>query len=241
VTTTVADRTAVRWEEPAGLNPRGTLAVFPGRGESADVYRRFAARLSADAYRVTVLEASDEADAVAQLRALVADEWAVAPVAVVGSDTGALHALSSAAAVPDGVAAAIVAGLPVGADLPERSWEAEIELRTGCPTHQGVLRSAARGIFSGVDAIEAADLVPAAPGVPVLAVHGSADEISPLGEALDRYSALPEVTVAVIEDGRHDILNDVTHRSVAATVVLFLERLRLGATLPVIVRDAYGR
>jgi hypothetical protein len=33
------------------------------------------------------------------------------------------------------------------------------------------------------------------------------------------------------------VLNDVTHRSVAATIVLFLERLKLGADLPVIVRD----
>ncbi len=28
------------------------------------------------------------------------------------------------------------------------------------------------------------------------------------------------------------MLNDVTHRTVAATIVLFLERLRLGAELP---------
>jgi hypothetical protein len=28
------------------------------------------------------------------------------------------------------------------------------------------------------------------------------------------------------------VLNDVTHRTVAATIVLFLERLRLGAALP---------
>jgi hypothetical protein len=30
------------------------------------------------------------------------------------------------------------------------------------------------------------------------------------------------------------VLNDVTHRTVAATIILFLERLRLGAGLPVI-------
>ena len=38
---------------------------------------------------------------------------------------------------------------------------------------------------------------------------------------------------AVIAGGRHDILNDVTHRSVAATIVLFLERLRHGADIVV--------
>jgi hypothetical protein len=32
--------------------------------------------------------------------------------------------------------------------------------------------------------------------------------------------------------GRHDVLNDALHRTAAATVVLFLERLRLSADLP---------
>ena len=32
--------------------------------------------------------------------------------------------------------------------------------------------------------------------------------------------------------GRHDALNDLTHRTVAAAVVQFLERLRLGPGLP---------
>jgi hypothetical protein len=35
-----------------------------------------------------------------------------------------------------------------------------------------------------------------------------------------------------ITGGKHDALNDATHRTAAATVVLFLERLRLGADLP---------
>jgi hypothetical protein len=39
-----------------------------------------------------------------------------------------------------------------------------------------------------------------------------------------------------IAGGRHDVLNDVTHRTVAATIILFLERLRLGADLPEIAR-----
>ncbi|MFE7423508.1 hypothetical protein [Rhodococcus sp. NPDC057529] len=97
-----------------------------------------------------------------------------------------------------------------------------------------MLRSAAQGILAGVDAITTADLTAAAPPVPVLAVHGSADRISPLDRAVAVYQSLPNASVAVIEDGHHDILNDVTHRSVAATVILFLERLHLGAALPVI-------
>ena len=38
----------------------------------------------------------------------------------------------------------------------------------------------------------------------------------------------------MVADGRHDILNDASHRSVAASVVLFLERLRVGAEKPLV-------
>ena len=34
-----------------------------------------------------------------------------------------------------------------------------------------------------------------------------------------------------IAGARHDVLNDLSHRTVAATIVLWLERLRLGREL----------
>ncbi|MEV6859627.1 hypothetical protein AB0M44_01275 [Streptosporangium subroseum] len=43
-------------------------------------------------------------------------------------------------------------------------------------------------------------------------------------------------TAIVLAGGRHDVLNGVPHRTVAALV----ERLRLGAGLPVIVRRVDG-
>jgi hypothetical protein len=39
-----------------------------------------------------------------------------------------------------------------------------------------------------------------------------------------------------VEGGRHDVLNDVAHRSVAAEIVQFLEWLRAGTRGPVLVR-----
>ncbi len=71
----------------------------------------------------------------------------------------------------------------------------------------------------------------------MLALHGKTDRISPLDAALVFYRRIPNVTIKTVEDGRHDALNDATHRSVAATVVLFLERLRLDASLPPLVFD----
>jgi hypothetical protein len=69
---------------------------------------------------------------------------------------------------------------------------------------------------------------------PPLGLHGGADTISPLDQARGHYPG----ALVTIAGGRHDVLNDVTHRTVAATIVPFLERLRLGADLPVIARLA---
>jgi alpha-beta hydrolase superfamily lysophospholipase len=109
--------TSPAWSEPAGLDPRGTLLVIPGRGEQPAVYERLARRLSADAYRVRVLH-DPTSDAIADAR--------------------------------------------------------------------------------------------------------------------EQYRRAPAAQLVSIAAGRHDALNDLTHRTVAATIVLFLERLRLGRDLPAI-------
>ena len=67
---------------------------------------------------------------------------------------------------------------------------------------------------------------------PALGLHGTADPVSPLDAARERYRQAPRAELVSIAGGVHDVLNDVTHRTVAATIVLFLERLRLGAELP---------
>ena len=73
--------------------------------------------------------------------------------------------------------------------------------------------------------------------IPVLAIHGAADPVSPVDAAIEAYQDLGATQVTVIAGGLHDILSDVSHRTVAATVVIFLERLRVGADLPLIARE----
>jgi len=237
---------ATAWDEPDGLTPRGTLIVIPGRGEEPALYERFGRRLSADAYRVRVLPdpsagPASEAAARAEITQLLGDSGTVAPRVLVGSDTGALYAAAltaSGAAAPD---ALILAGLPTAAPArpAEPSWDGELEARTSCPTHRGILaRSRVRrgALYS---AVPAGWLERARPGqvrTPVLGLHGEADTVSPLDGIRGWYRDAPAAHLVSVTDGRHDVLNDVTHRSVAATVVLFLERLRLGRSLPVIVR-----
>jgi pimeloyl-ACP methyl ester carboxylesterase len=255
------------WNEPEGLNPRGTVIILPGRGEHPAVYERFGRRIAADAYRVRAVAspAEDPALAEKQVRSLLDGPT---PVVLAGSDTGALFAAALVASgqLPQ-AAALVLAGLPTepsagaadghpadsetddrrvaGEPAPATdAWLAELEARTACPTHRGklagdVLRRGA--LYEPVPAgwAEQADL--RAVTVPVLGLHGAADPVSALSAARAKYAAAPHAELVSITGGRHDAFNDITHRTVAATVILFLERLRNGAGLaPIAVREPLG-
>ena len=69
--------------------------------------------------------------------------------------------------------------------------------------------------------------------IPTLGLPGTDDAISPPAAARAAYPG----RLVGIAGGRHDILNDVTHRTVAATIILFLERLKLGASFPLIATE----
>ncbi len=264
--TEVATRT---WTGPDGIAPRGTVVVLVGRGETPEVYERLGRRLAADAYRVVAVD--DDPGAPDALAALLAEPALPRPHVLLGSDTGALTAVDAVRAATVHPDAVVLAGLPTR-PAPARgpwggTWQTEIEARTACPNHRGVLDRAARGgldhgarpVATTPPDLVTAPAVPSAPepigvpvpagvpepaspagaprlGVPALALHGAADAISPVAEAHRVYRALGATQVAVVEGGLHDVLNDVQHRSVAATLVLFLERLRLSSALPVVVR-----
>jgi alpha-beta hydrolase superfamily lysophospholipase len=233
---TLVDQQAsvVAWNEPEGLVPRGTLIVIPGRGELPALYERFGRRLSSDAYRVRVVTdpAGDAAAARAQVADYLSDPGSPSPRVLVGSDTGALFAaiLAGSGDYP-AVDALVLAGLPspgdaAGAALP---WDEELDDRTSCPTHRARLSASAlrRGaLYEPVPDgwAEQADL--AAVAVPVLGLHGSDDPVSPLARARARYATAGSADLVSIAGGRHDALNDQDHRTVAATLVLFLERIR---------------
>jgi alpha-beta hydrolase superfamily lysophospholipase len=236
MTTHTPHESAAGWEEPAGLAARGTVVVLPGRGEQPGLYERFGRRLAADAYRVRVLsDATRDVEAVsAQVKALLARPDLRAPVVLVGSDSGGLLALRLVETN------AVTADALVLAGLPDPRYEAagvgtadEPEIRASCPTHQKLLHDRnqlERGALT-TKRIPAALREPALTGVtaPVLGLHGSNDVISPIERVRASYAALPDARLSIVEDGRHDVLNAAHHRSVAATVVLFLERLRAGS------------
>jgi pimeloyl-ACP methyl ester carboxylesterase len=234
---------APSYDEPTGVAPRGTLILLTGRGEPATIYQRFGRRIAADAYRVRIVETrlGDLDGTRRDVAALIEDDALPSPKILAGSDAGAVYAaLLSTELEADAV---ILAGLALpdgdGPD-PDDTWELELELRTACPAHRGVLAGepgVRRGRLADPLPARLADAVDR-PTVPTLIVHGAEDAVAPAAEALGSLAGAPGVEAVLIAGGRHDILNDVTHRSVAATIVLFLERLRLGPELPAIVLDA---
>jgi alpha-beta hydrolase superfamily lysophospholipase len=235
----------IQWATPEGPAPRGTIIVIPGRGEQPSLYNRFGRRLAADAYHTVAVTnpVDDPARSRHQVAELVEASDSPRPLVLVGSDTGALFATQLVASGElQGVDALVLAGLPTTPHSePPRpageqpyGWDAELEDRTTCPTHRKVLTGP--GLRRGAlyeplpeGWLGAADL--AAVDVPVLGLHGTEDILSPLATARAKYASASTVELASVAGARHDALNDQSHRSVAATVVLFLERLRAGAQL----------
>jgi hypothetical protein len=69
--------------------------------------------------------------------------------------------------------------------------------------------------------------------LPALVLHGAADPVTAAAAQARALAArLPQATLGVPREGRHDVLNDAPHRSTAATVVLRLECLRGGPSSP---------
>ncbi|WP_327232743.1 lysophospholipase [Streptomyces sp. NBC_01317] len=236
----LSTRTLARsWHQPEGIAPRGTLLVLPGRGEHPLVYERFGRRLAADGYRVYALPTApdDRAEDVLARAAEAAGPDPVAPVILVGSDTGALQALHTAADADPRlpVAGIVVAGAAPTAPSPAAGaardaagpWEAELAARTACPAHRERLTDDEEFVRGSLDAPVPDRLrSEARPAAPVLVLHGGADPVTPLGQARELVARLPHATLGVVHDGLHDVLNDAAHRTTAAVVVLWLERLR---------------
>lgn len=218
--THVDARPATVWSPPPAVATRGTVVLFPGRGEHPGVYERFGRRIAADGYEVRAPE-----------KDLTDFTDAARPFVLAGSDTGALRALAVAAENPvDGL---LLAGVPVpSAQRVTLDWDAELDARTACPTHQA--RLTADPAFERGGLTEAVSAVPDGVEqitVPVLFLHGDADLVSPIAGARRLAGRLPHAEFATVHSGRHDVLNDASHRTVAAHVVQWLERLRSGTTI----------
>jgi pimeloyl-ACP methyl ester carboxylesterase len=227
----------VSFDNPPHLAARGTVVVLPGRGEDATVYERLGLRLAFDAYRVRVLDdpTRDPAAATAAVKTLLADDLPT-PHVLLGSDTGALFAallVAERAVTVDGL---VLAGLPVTPrDGEAPDWEAELNVRTTCPTHRARLTddtAFARGALWTAPPPDWTDRAnPASVPVPVTGIHGAADPLSTVDEVRGWFARLPRGELVSLAGTAHDALNNQTHRTAAAVIVRFLESLRFGAPI----------
>ena len=245
---TIAEQQAplLTWTEPDGIAVRGTLVVIPGRGEQPAHYERFGRRISADGYRVhAVTDPTADAELTASQ---VTDQLAghgrpgswsdptPAPCSRPGWPPRARSPGSMRSCWPgcrphtpacrrpgrSGRPGGRLVGR--GARHPDRMPHPPRAPVGSGPAPRRAVRAHPRGWT------ERADL--GAVTVPVLGLHGTDDPVSPLAAARARYATAASAELVSIIGGRHDALNDLTHRTVAATVVIFLERLRLGPGLP---------
>jgi alpha-beta hydrolase superfamily lysophospholipase len=224
---------------PDGLRTRGTVLVVPGRGETRATYTRFGSRLAADAYRVRVLappriDPADVRDSLIRfatdLTGAVADRTD-GPLVLAGADSGA--AMIAALVAPGDTTAEwwpealILAGLPGYGTGVTGGWDDELDVRTTCVVHRGVL-NADTDVERGTLHVALPDeLLTAAYGaavdLPQLILVGDADPLADR-EALTRaVKVAPRARLSVVHGAHHDVLNDRQHRSVAAEVVSFLE------------------
>ncbi|MCU1517037.1 MAG: lysophospholipase [Pseudarthrobacter sp.] len=232
-TNTEALAAATLWDTPSGVTPRGTLVLLAGRGEHPGIYARFGRRLSSDGYRVHVLGPDTAETGHDRAARLLASSDPRTPRVVVGSDSGAALALGRGVSGPSGKArpdAIVVAALPLGSAVTSLP---DAEARSACPLHRGILADHANLDAGALARPVSADSLPAPEDVqpPVLVFHGELDPVVPVDDAARWVSRLPHGRLVTTSGGLRDALNDTSHRSVAATLVLFLEDLRAGHPL----------
>jgi alpha-beta hydrolase superfamily lysophospholipase len=234
---------------PEGLRTRGTVIVVPGRGETPATYARFGSRLAFDAYRVRVIgpptagaanatvflaELAQKLSAAVDGLASDAPDGLARPLVLIGSDLGAAG-IAALLTRPDPDAAwwpqaAVLAGLPGRGARAGGGWEAELEVRSHCPVHRGVLNADAslqRGALAEAVRDELLDAAYAeVADLPQLLLVGDTDPLADRPALEQTAEALPKGRLTVVRGAHHDVLNDLQHRSVAAEVVTFLETLR---------------
>lgn len=233
---------------PEGLRTRGTVIVVPGRGETRATYARLGSRLAYDAYRVRVIDPPATGPTVATVLDDLAARLAGAvegvaagqpegpprPLVLAGSDLGAA-ALSALLATSTGTPAwwpdaVVLAGLPGAGARAGGAWEDELDVRTHCPTHRGVLTGDASVRRGALAAALPQDLLDAAyaddTGIPHLLLVGQADPLADPDALARAAKTLPRARLVSVRGAHHDVLNDLQHRSVAAEIVAFLEALR---------------
>ncbi|KQN39186.1 alpha/beta hydrolase [Frigoribacterium sp. Leaf44] len=203
------------------VDVRGTVIVLLGEGERADDFARLTDRLVFDGYRVELFDdVSTDVRAVrAGVERLVRDRALPRPLVLLGSDVGATLAASVAADSVAAVDAVVLTGVLTPASRRGVGLDGRDDRnRRALPA--GLSLPAARSVVQ-----------------PTLVFHGDGDRVTEVADAVAWAAQLPRGSVRLVGQGGHDVLRGSGHRTVTASIVLFLERQR--SDDPVLV-DAFA-
>jgi hypothetical protein len=219
---------------------RGLFVVLPGRGDVASHYIRLGERLSFDGYTVVVPEAPVTGiDVAVELWTSATSDSVRYPISIlIGVDVAAGFAASAVAEGLLSPTALVLAGAVTAAapTSPTTDPSTEIQLRTSCPVHREVLATSSATPFFDGGAIVTSWPAPDAPvSIAALIVHGAEDRLAPVEDVVDQTAQWPNRTVVTVVGGVHDVLNDIHHRTIAAELISFAERLRVDPTGPEIL------
>lgn len=247
--TGVAGRVYYRfWEVP---DARAGIVFLHGYGEHSGLYHRFAAALNHRGINLWALDeighgltegvrgfvgSLDDLEANGRRLAQVAtDAYPDLPLIVAGHSLGGATAALLVARDPAPFRGAVLSGTPLSAPR----WIEELDPAVGLalePTDLSsdpfYLDALANDPLAFTDS-EASPLDALPPawkelgerfsdvGVPVLLVHGDRDPVAPIDGNRDWAARLSRVRLFEVPGGRHDVLNETTHESVAAAIAEF--------------------
>ncbi|ROQ39605.1 TAP-like protein [Frondihabitans sp. PhB188] len=179
---------------------RGTVVVLGGGDPGGDLGHVVDA-LALAGFRVETLP--DVTPDIESARAAVVrafdDTANDLPRVLVGSGVGATLAAGLAASRPIGIEALVLANVVTASSR-------------GVELPDGIALPAARSVRQ-----------------PTLVFHGDRDAVTDIADAASWATQLPFGVVRVVHGGGHDVLGGESRRSVAAAIVLFVERQRAGA------------
>lgn len=245
------DAARVYYRHWAAAEPRAAMVFLHGFGEHTGVYHRFGFALNAagiDLWAVdqlghglspgprgdfgTLADCSALAEA---LTVLVEQQHPGLPVIAAGHSFGSVITALRLVEQPARYRAGIISGAPLApiADMldVDTSLDLDPSWLSGDPFYLDTLQ---------VDplAFVAADSAPLTRAldaawdrfgselptltVPTLAVHGSADPVSPIGPVRAYAEQIDTLQIAEFPGAKHDILNETVHRDVVATVIAFI-------------------
>lgn len=210
--------------EPDG-ETRGTVMILAGLDETADDFALLTEVLLLAGYAVTIFgDVSVDPRASAEGVARLLENTIVRPVIVVGTDFGAVLALSFA--VESASAAARVDAVVVGGLVTRASRASTIPVAD----FEAVTASGEAAESQLEPRIPHGFRLPDAQRVrlPTLVLHGDADDVTAVADAVSWASLLPFGSLRLVPGGDHHVLVGEARRTIAASIVLFIERQRAG-------------